>query len=209
MKIVECEQGSSEWHAARLGIPTASEFGRLITKTGKPSTQSNAYANQLVAEWLCGHALDGFESDWMRRGKELEAEARAYYELQTGAEVLEVGFVLRDDERVGCSPDGLIGDEGLLEIKCPAPHTHVEYLLTGAVPAQYVPQVQGQLYVTGARWCDFLSYHPDMPPVLLRIERDDTFIARLYAELAKLIDTVDARKAKLAERGIAPSEAAA
>lgn len=208
MKILNIEQGSPEWLQARLGIPTASCFSKLLTATGKPSTQADGYANTLIAEMLCGQPVESFSSDWMERGKELEPEARAYYTMQTGLEVPEIGFVLRDDGRVGCSPDGLPSD-GLVEIKCPAPHTHVSYLLTGEVPKTYFPQVQGQMWITERNWCDFLSYHPLMPPVLVRVERDDKYIKKLETEVTKLLGMIDERMESLKKQGIEPVEQAA
>jgi putative phage-type endonuclease len=203
MIILDCEQGTSEWLQARLGIPTASSFDSIITSTGKPSTQADAYANKLIAEWLVGAPVDEYKNDWMLRGNELEPQARAYYEMQADCEVKQVGFVLRDDRRVGCSPDGLTAG-GLVEIKCPAPHTHVEYLLNGKVPTKYIPQVQGQMLITESEWCDFVSYHPLMPPVIVRVARDEKFIAALNEELDKLLNLMADRKAILINRGLAP-----
>ena len=209
MIVVDCKQGTPEWLNARLGVATASCFEKVLTPAGKPSSQADAYANQLIAEWLCGEPEETFKSPWMERGNELEPEARAFYSMETGLTVKQAGFCLRDDGLVGCSPDGLIGDEGLQEIKCPAPPTHVGYLISGDVPKKYIPQIQGQLYVTGAQWCDFLSYHPVMPPVLIRIGRDETYIAALEKEIKKLLKKIEARKQILIKKGVEPiSEAA-
>jgi len=206
MQVHNVEQGTEDWLKLRLGVPTSSCFDKIITPTGKPSTQLSAYANKLIAEWLCGEPLDCYENDWMKRGTELEPQARAFYEMVNDAEVRKVGFVT--DHGVGCSPDGLV-DDGLLEIKCPAPHTHVDYLLTNKVPTKYFPQVQGQMFVTGAAWCDFLSYHELMPPVLIRVERDDKFISTLKKHIEVLLETIIDRKAILSERGINPVKEAA
>ena len=188
MRIVVAEQRSPEWFAARLGVPSASQFGKIITPTGKRSTQADGYLNRLVAEILTGKSDQQEPNDAMLRGTELEPEARAYYEL-IGGTVEEVGFCLHDDG-FGCSPDGLVGDTGLLEIKCPLPHTHVEYLREGVLPGLYVPQVQGQLLVTGRVWCDFLSYHPDMRPLLIRVERDEKFIQALHDALLEMVGEI-------------------
>lgn len=202
MIVLDLEQGSPEWLAARLGIPTASCFDKLITATGKASTQADAYANKLIAELLTGEQ-DGIEQTaYMARGNELEPHAAAFYAVHSDADPATVGFVLRDDRRVGCSPDRLVGADGLLEIKCPAPHTHVGYLLDNCLPSKYRAQVQGQMLLTGRDWCDFLSYHPTMPPLLVRVERDDKFIAALSAEIDALLELMDKRLATLAARGI-------
>jgi len=202
MIVLNCEQRSEDWYRARLGIPTASCFDKLITPTGKLSTQAEGYANLLIAEQVTGKIYDEFLSEWVERGAALEPEARAFYEMETGLTVQEVGLILRDDRRVGCSPDGLAG-EGLLEIKCPAPHTHIGYLLSEELPAAYRPQVQGQLLVTGKPWVDFLSYHPDMPPALIRVERDEAYIGKLAEALDNLLTLLDAKRGRLAGHGIA------
>jgi len=176
------EPGSAEWHKARLGIPTSSEFSRIFTPTGRPSKSatSNKYACQLIAESMLGHPVSDYESDWMLRGKDLEERAVSYYELQTDRDTTSGGFCTTDDGKVGCSPDRLIGDDGGLEIKCPSEIIHVATLLgLEDVLVKHRLQVQGSLWVTGRSWWDFLSYHPDLPPALMRIERDEEFIAAL------------------------------
>lgn len=195
MRIVVAEQRSPEWFAARLGVPSASQFGKIITPTGKRSTQADGYLNKLVAEILTGESEYQEPNDAMIRGTVLEPEARAYYEL-IGGQVEEVGFCLHEDG-FGCSPDGLVGSQGLLEIKCPLAHTHVEYLREGVLPGLYVPQVQGQLLVTGREWCDFLSYHPDMKPLLIRVERDEKFIQTLHDALREMVEQINECVVKL------------
>jgi putative phage-type endonuclease len=189
MKVITAEQRSPEWFAARLGVPSASQFGKVVTPTGKRSTQVDGYLNKLVAEVLTGKSDQQEANEAMIRGTELEPEARAYYEL-IGGPVVETGFCIHDDG-FGCSPDGLVGDTGLLEIKCPLAHTHVEYLRENALPGLYVPQVQGQLLVTGREWCDFLSYHPDMRPLLIRVERDQKFISILHDALREMVEQIN------------------
>jgi putative phage-type endonuclease len=189
MKVITAEQRSPEWFAARLGVPSASQFGKVVTPTGKRSTQVDGYLNKLVAEVLTGKSDQQEANEAMIRGTELEPEARAYYEL-IGGPVVETGFCIHDDG-FGCSPDGLVGDTGLLEIKCPLAHTHVEYLRENALPGLYAPQVQGQLLVTGREWCDFLSYHPDMRPLLIRVERDEKFISILHDALREMVEQIN------------------
>ena len=179
MRLIDCEQGSDEWIAARLGIPSASMFGKIITTQGKWSTQADAYINQLVAEKLTGEQTYVYQNEHMARGTELEPEARAMYEFIKEVEVSEVGFCLHDTLDAGCSPDGLIAEDGGLEIKCPAPATHVEYLKAGVLPSKYKQQVMGCLWITGREWWDFVSYHPTMKTLIVRVERDEEYIAAL------------------------------
>ncbi len=209
MKVHNVAQGEAEWFALRLGLPTASSFDKVITPTGKASTQMDAYANLLVSEWLTGQPGGMEPTPWMNRGVALEPEARSFYEMDADAEVEQVGFITRDDGWVGCSPDGLVGDDGLLEIKCPSPAVHVEYLLNAELPDKYKPQVQGQLLIAERQWCDFLAYHPDMPPVRVRVERDEAFIKALRGRLDALVEAIKSKRYALAERGITPMKEAA
>lgn len=179
MRIDQNEQGSPEWLAARLGIPSASMFAKIVTTKGAWSTSADSYINQLVAERLTGEREEVFQSHHMIRGTELEPDARDLYSLMTDSEVTEVGFCLHDTLAAGCSPDGLIGEDGGLEIKCPAPSTHVEYLRGGVLPSKYKQQVMGCLWITGREWWDFMSYHPTMKPLIVRVERDEEYIAAL------------------------------
>ncbi len=199
MIIHDVVQGTTEWLAVRAGIPTASCFDRIITKSGKPSSQAEKYMHRLLAERIMGHPVAEFTSAYMERGSALEAEAVAYYEGIREVETVKVGFITNDERTIGASPDRLSGENGLLEIKCPAEHTHVGYLITHAVDHEYYPQIQGQLWVTGRQWVDIQSYHPEMPPALIRVGRDEDFIAKLAAavsafsrELERL--TVEARE---------------
>lgn len=196
MIFLDCEQGSEEWLKARCGIITASNMSQIITATKKPSSQAGAYMDKLIAEKLTGSKSSIKSSEWMERGVELESEARLYYSF-IAEDVKEVGFIYKDEsKRVGCSPDGLLEDRGL-EIKCPAPHTQVKYLLENKLPTEYVCQVQGSMYVTGLKKWDFLSYHPQMPPLLLTIERDDEFCAELDLMIGKFIIEMDEKWQKI------------
>lgn len=187
MRILPHAQRTPEWYAARLGVPSAANFEKIITPGGKASTQITGYTNRLLAEKIMGKPCDPDEPNAaMQRGTELEPEARDYYSLIAGP-VVEVGFCLHDDHDFGCSPDGLVGDDGILEIKCPMPWTHVEYLRDQVLPSKYIPQVQGQLLVTGRKWCDFVSFHPDMKPLIVRVEADKAFQAKLLDLLVGMI----------------------
>ncbi len=202
MKVVECEQGSPEWIEARLGIPTASEFSRIITPgTGKLSKSADGYVNELLAEYLLGFPVDGASSSFMERGIELETEAYARYEFEVDVDTQQVGFVLRDDGLVGCSPDRLVGDTGGLELKTPAVGTHVGYLLDG--PAiKYYPQVQGCIWICEREWFDLMSYNPELPPAIVRVTRDDGYIKKLEALMAQFCEWIAERKLKLEKAGI-------
>lgn len=199
----EIEQGTPEWEQVRLGVFTASEFDKVLTGGGKPSTQVNAYINKLLAEIITGKPIASFQkTEAMERGNELEQEAADYYALLEDAPLSKVGFCTDDKSIYGCSPDRLVGDSGLLEIKCPLAHTHVENLLCGKMDIGYKPQVQGQLLVTGRAWCDFMSYHPDMPPLIVRIERDEEYITNLHNALVAAYYELNKRKAELISKGI-------
>ena len=191
MRIDQNEQGSPEWLAARLGIPSASMFAKIVTTKGIWSASADAYINQLVAERLTGEREEVFQSHHMLRGTELEPDARDLYSLMSDAEVTEVGFCLHDTLSAGCSPDGLIGEEGGLEIKAPAPSTHVEYLRGGVLPSKYKQQVMGCLWITGREWWDFVSYHPTMKPLIVRVERDEEYIAALEKCVTKAVNLIE------------------
>jgi len=204
--VHDVTQGGDAWFAVRCGVPSASNFDKILSPTGKPSTQASAYANKLIAEWLCGMNLDDFTNSHMQHGTETEPTARAFYEMQSDADVEQVGFITRDDGLAGASPDGLVGADGMLEIKCPAPGTHIGYLIDGKAPTKYLSQLQGQLYIAERSWVDFLSFHDLMPPVLVRVHRDEKYIAALIRELDKFTALMAERKEKLKQRGIEPLE---
>jgi len=206
--LVEVEQRSDEWQKLRCGVATASCFDRIITPaTGKPSASAVAYRRELLAEWLTAQPVSVKESGWMQRGTEMEPEARAFYEFEADAEVTETGFVYLDERRlIGCSPDGLVSDDGLVEIKCPAPHTHVGYLIDAKLPTAYIPQVQGCLWVTGRQWCDFISYHPEVEPLIVRVNRDESYIAKMAVLVEAFIATMLEERQILLSRGIRPKQ---
>ncbi len=191
MIILGHEQGSPEWLAARLGKPSASMFSKLITTTGKPSSSADGYINQLIAERLTGQSEPFYVTEWMARGTELEPEAREAYEFISGNDVVETGFILDISSECGCSPDGLIADKGGLEIKCPAPQTMVSYLRDNqAGVKKYWQQMQGCMWITKRDWWDFFAYHPEMPHVLVSVDRDEEYIAKLAEEVTKAVDVI-------------------
>lgn len=191
MKILEMEQGTEAWLKSRLGKPSASGFAKLITRTGKPSTSADSYINQLIFEQLTQQPTQHHVSDAMARGTELEPDARTNYEFLTGLEVAEVGFVLSDCEKYGCSPDGLINDDGGLEIKCPIGTTMVKYLRDpNELVKTYYQQIQGCMWVTGRTWWDAFAFHPDTPHVLVSVERDEEFIEKLAEQVMSAVNTI-------------------
>lgn len=173
MRIVTCDQKSPEWIAARLGRLTASCCGEAFAtiKSGWGASRRNL-RTRLVLERLTGRSQEsGYTNAAMERGVQLEPEARMAYEAETGALVETVGFIAHDELLAGCSPDGLIGDDGLLEIKCPGAPAHLDYV-RGELPNDYRLQVIHALWLTGRQWADFVSYHPDFPePLRLKITR--------------------------------------
>lgn len=190
-------QGTTEWAMLRLGIPTASAFDKIITpKTLKPSSSAEDYAHRLIAEQILGIPLDDATSGAMQRGNILERKAVEFYELTREVDSTPIGFILRDDKRVGCSPDRLVGSDGLLEIKTPLAHTHVGYLLDEQ-GIGYRLQVQGQLWISEREWSDTLSYNPEMPTALVRQYRDEKVIAPLAAAVNQFLEYVDELKEKL------------
>lgn len=185
MKIIDCQQRSIEWHAARLGRVTSSCAAEMAAtrKDGKESADRRNLRVRLALERLTGRSCEStFQSAAMLQGQAREADACGLYEALTGHILSTVGFVAHDELMAGASPDGYIGEfEGLVEAKCPIPATHLGYLKTGIVPDEYAKQIVHQLWITGARWCDWISFNPDFPEALrmklVRINRDEAQIA--------------------------------
>lgn len=180
MKIHNVEQGTAEWLALRIGIPTASEFEKIITPAGKLSSQAPAYAARLAAEIVLNRSLDKDLSNLMaiQHGNEFEPLAAMAYEFEFGVKTEKVGFITNDEETIGVSPDRLVGSDGLVEIKCPEPATHVLYLTQG-FDRKYYPQVQGQLLFAEREWNDRVSYSDELPLYTERTFRDESFIKTL------------------------------
>ena len=184
MIIHNAEQGSPEWFAARCGVPSASNFDKIIDTSGRPSKSREKYLYQCAGERIAGKVEETYQNAAMARGKEMEGEARQFYELTNGVTVEQVGFCVTEGKAVfGASPDGLVGKDGLLEIKSPLIYTHVGYLIAGTFPTAYLQQVAGQLLVTGRKWCDFISYYPGLKPLVIRITPDPKFQKALAVEL--------------------------
>jgi len=197
MKIIDCVQGSPEWFAARCGIPTASNFDKIITMDGKPSKQAEKYMFQLAGERIVGKSEETYQNANMIRGVEMEAEAVSFYELTTGKTVVKVG--LCREERYAASPDGFVDDDGLIEIKCPLISTQVSYLLKNKLPSEYFQQVQGQLFITGRKYEDFISYFPGLNPLVVRVFPDKEFHVLLKTQLDLFCDELEEITNKLKE----------
>lgn len=195
----EIIQGSSEWFAIRLGRVTASRVADVIakTKTG-PSASRQNYMAQLIAERLTGTVAESYTNAAMAHGTATEPDARAAYEFRHDVDVAQVGFILHPSiADSGASPDGLVGSDGMLEIKCPTVATHIDTLLAGKVPGKYIVQMQWQMACAGRAWCDFASFDPRLPSSMQlfvqRIERDDQMIAELEAAVAEFLTELDAK----------------
>lgn len=205
MNVLDFQQGTAEWLQARAGKVTASRLSDVMAKnkTGEAATRRD-YKAQIVAEILTGTPQgDTFQNDAMRWGTENEPLARSVYEMKAGVLVHEVGFVIHPTiERAGASPDGLVEDDGLIEIKCPKTATHLATLLDKKVPSQYQDQIQWQLACTGRKWCDFVSFDPRLPAELqalcLTVDRDEARINELETEVIVFLKEVDAILEKLA-----------
>jgi hypothetical protein len=175
------EQGTPEWFACRLGIPTASNFSKVLAK-GEGKTRKR-YLLDLAGERLTGEPAESYCNDYMERGKLMEAEARDLYVFMTDAEIDRVGFIRNGDK--GVSPDSFIGDKGMLEIKTKLPALQLECILADKLPSEHVAQVQGALWVAEREWLDFVSYWPKLPLFVKRVYRDEDYIKNLAAEVAR------------------------
>lgn len=201
LNIVECIQGSKEWFDARIGVLSSSRVADAVTRRKrKPEEPLQAYLDlrlDLAIERVCNKPQEHFVSKWMELGKEREPLARAAYELRQDIETEQVGFVFHPEIRwAGASPDGFVGEDGLVEFKCPKSNTHGEYLLAEVVPAEYQPQILWQMAACpNVQWCDFVSYHPDFPAPLdlfiCRLRRDNQQIAVMEAQAEVFLKEVE------------------
>ncbi len=185
MKIIPGEQYDQDWWTARRGKITASEMGNILTpKTLKLAAAADSYIHRLIGDLFDVEypRKDENTSAAMRRGTAMEPESRAWYELESDLDVQQVSIVLSECERFAASPDGLVGDDGLLECKNPMPNTHVKWLLEGVLPDEHKGQAHGLMIVTGRKWVDWLAYCPGLPPLLLRVTPDE-YTAKLAEAL--------------------------
>lgn len=197
--MAEIIQGSAEWLAIRCGKVTASRVADVVakTKTGYGASRAN-YMAELIAERLTGQPAEKFSNAAMAHGTATEPEARQFYEFMTDRAVEQVAFVPHPTIAMsGASPDGLVGEDGLVEIKCPNTATHIDTLLGQCIPAKYETQMQWQMACTGRAFCDFVSYDPRLPESMRmfvsREARNDAMIAELSEEIVKFLAEVDAK----------------
>lgn len=197
------EQRTEEWYSARLGKVTASRVADVIAKTKSGYSTSRAnYMAELVCERLTGKQGDFYQNAAMVWGTNTEPMARQAFEAATGALVIETGFVSHPTiSMAGASPDGLIGEDGLIEIKCPFTATHIESLMGQTAPSKYVPQMMWQMACTGRKWCDFVSFDPRMPEdmqlFICRVHRDENVIIELEREIEKFLFELDRKVTEL------------
>lgn len=194
------KQRSKEWFKARLGTPTASNFDRVVTAAGSPSEQSKGYMGRLICERIFNRSFEEpVDNKWIRHGLKYEEEAAFKFEAEAGLQTAPVGFVLSECKRWGCSPDRLIvGEKAALEIKCPSPQKHMEYLKFGP-GKDYKQQVQGQMLVGGYDMVYFFSYFPGMPNIWIATKRDNKFINNMHEILVEFSKTLDAETRKVEE----------
>jgi hypothetical protein len=186
------EQKSAAWFAVRAGIPTASNFHRIVTPGGKASTQAEGYMNYLLTEWYLGRSLEDetYQSEWMARGNDLEQAAIEAYEFATGLETEECAFITSDDGLIGCSPDRLVGKTRGAEIKCSKPQNHMAQMRNPSLDDKHRCQVQGCLWLSEREQWDVVGYHPQLPLVIVPVNRNEEYISKLEAGLRAFVDVM-------------------
>ena len=196
-RIAAIQQGTEEWHQLRLGKVTASRVADILakTKSGASASRGN-YLIELALQRVTKTIEESYSNSAMEWGVATEPQARVAYEVSTGNFVDQIAFVNHPTiEGFGCSPDGLVG-EGLIEIKCPNSATHWSYIKANEPPQKYIIQMQAQMSVTGAKWCDFVSFDPRMPErsqlLIIRVNRDDEFIAEMENDIKQFLNEVEA-----------------
>jgi hypothetical protein len=200
LEIFDCLQGSEEWHQCRLGIPTASEFKSVLAKgEGK---MRRTYMMKLLGERFTGEPADHYVSPDMMRGKTMEDDARRAYAFEHEVKLTQVGFIRNGGK--GCSPDSLIGTDGLVEIKTKLPHLQMEVMIAGELPSEHRAQVQGALWVCEREFCDFVSYWPRLGPHVIRVKRDEAYIKNLAGEVDRFNDELEMLTAMLITKGHKP-----
>ncbi len=203
VQIFDCEQGADEWKAARLGIPTASEFATVMAKgkSGGDSKTRRTYMLKLIGERLTGEPMWSYQNEHMERGKLMEDEARDLYAMLKDCEPQRVGFIRRGE--AGASPDSLVGSGGLLEIKTKLPHLHIDAILAGQLPAEHKAQCQGQLWISGREWLDFVSYWPGLAPFVVRVDRDEPYIAGIRSAVDEFLEELAETMARVEQYRVA------
>lgn len=205
LEIINCEQGSAEWHRARAGVPTASEFDTVMAKgrDGGPSKTRRTYMLTLIGQIATGEVIEGFSNIHTARGHALEPKVRELYAFCSDEPPVPVGFMKRG--KAGASPDSLVGEKGLLEIKTKLPHLQLEVLLADEMPAEHKPQVQGQLWVAEREWVDFCSYWPGLPMFQKRVYRDEAYIKTIAAAVDRFVEEMQELMHRLQIKPAAPA----
>lgn len=199
MKIHDVSQRTLDWARLHIGIPTASGLDNLITPLWeiRKGEMPKSYLYLKLAEAWRDEPVIDLSTFSIEQGEIVETEARPFFELETNQKVREVGFITTDDGQVGCSPDGLIGADNGLEIKCPSAQVHVKYLISGELPKEYAAQVHGSMFVTGfPRWT-FLSYRRNFPPLIIEVQRDEAIISKIGEAVNQFTENFKAAKLKL------------
>lgn len=196
MRIVNCEQGSPEWHESRSKIITGSMLEKVMPKSKKFTQGTYTYMNEIAAEILTGQSAEEANSKSLSWGKDHEDEAASTYAALRNIDLYHVGICIDDDLRAGASPDGFVGNDGMIEIKCPyVSGKHVNTLLENKMPEEYEWQVQGNMLINGRKWCDFISYDPRVNGknkiAIIRVERDEKYIAELKKFIIKFNEELD------------------
>jgi YqaJ-like viral recombinase domain len=209
IQIHDVEQGTPAWYLARLGLPTASNFATIMAKgkDGGPSVTRTTYLRKLAGEILTGEPAESYSNTAMERGKEMEPEARSFYSLLTDADPQLVGFITNGPK--GCSPDALIGADGVLEIKRAQPNVLIEALLRDGFPPEHKAQCQGALWVAEREWVDICVYWPKMPVLIRRAYRDEAYIAGLETAVGAFNAELTELVARLRRYGAGATERAA
>lgn len=187
IEVFDFAQGTPEWAAARLGIPTASNFAAIRAK-GEGKTR-RSYMMKLIGEIMTGEPSENFTNSHMERGHEMEPDARNLYAFRLDVEPVQVGFIRNG--RKGASPDSLVGTNGMSEIKTKLPHLQAEVLLADRVPPEHLAQCQGNLWVAEREWIDFVSYWPRMPLFVKRVYRDEAYIKMLSSDVDAFLNELD------------------
>jgi len=195
MQVHDIEQRSPSWFSLRAGKPTASEFKKLVTSKGEPSKSASEYAYTLACQMYAGTSEYEFATEWMERGKEMESEALATYSFMYDCDPVSVGFVTDNDVKWGCSPDALIGDDGMAEVKCLKAENHAKAIVrwqdNQTIDPGYIQQTQGQMMVAERAWCDLIFYHPSLPLLVCRQKADKGFHAKLTTALESVLEERD------------------
>lgn len=201
MIAIDVSQRTLDWMKLHVGIPTASGFKNLLTPEFKirDGQTIKSYVYLKLAEKWRGEPVMDLSTFSIEQGELLETEAKPFFELETGREISQVGFIFSDDKTCGCSPDGLLGEDGGLEIKCPSAPVHVQYLVEGVLPKDYAAQVHGSMFVTGRPKWTFFSYRRNFPPFVIEIQRDQEICERIAKAIQKFYNIYQEGAAALDE----------